>query len=171
MNSDDRVTLAYSTFRGGCREDNAPPRWGELEPWMRDAMRVAYLQGTLDAPESLTGRSTMTEMLKMVGDAIAKALDSRAYGLYDYSNYPGDKPPHCVRDERSNEVIFRSSSREKAEERWIELNRAFVARAAIETMREPTAEMLDAASGPAVHAAIEWRAMIDAALTNGNKNV
>jgi hypothetical protein len=44
----DRVQIAYNVFRGGCRVANAPPHWLDLEPWMRDAMLTAYLQGTLD---------------------------------------------------------------------------------------------------------------------------
>lgn len=47
--TDDRPKMAYSIFRGGLRKDVIPPpHWDELEPWMRDAMRVAYLQGKLD---------------------------------------------------------------------------------------------------------------------------
>ena len=39
--------LAYDVFRNGCTKDK-PPAWDNLEPWMRDAMTVTYLQGKLD---------------------------------------------------------------------------------------------------------------------------
>lgn len=39
-----------------------------------------------------------------------------------------------------------------------------IARAAIEAMREPTPEMLNAMHAPDEHARIEWAAVIDAAL-------
>jgi hypothetical protein len=42
-----RERVAYNVFRNGFSE-NAPPVWDDLESWMRDALTVAYLQGTLD---------------------------------------------------------------------------------------------------------------------------
>lgn len=49
MSASDRTELAYSVFRGGFRKgSHAPPHWADIEPWMRDAMLVAYLQGKLD---------------------------------------------------------------------------------------------------------------------------
>jgi hypothetical protein len=72
-----------------------------------------------------------SELEKIVGDAIAEALDTRAFGLYDYSAYPGEDPPHVVRDERTGEAVFRSLAPEPAEAKYIELSRTFVARAAL----------------------------------------
>lgn len=47
--SERRTKLAYDTFRKGFGDlEIAPKPWGELADWMRDAIRVAYLQGTLD---------------------------------------------------------------------------------------------------------------------------
>lgn len=49
--TDDRVAGAYNTFRGGFRDD-APcpvPSWDDAPDWVRDAVKVAYLQGKLDA--------------------------------------------------------------------------------------------------------------------------
>ncbi len=43
----DRVRLAYNVLRNGIRKDK-PPEWEILQPWMRDAMLVTYLQGKLD---------------------------------------------------------------------------------------------------------------------------
>ncbi len=42
-----REQVAYEAFRRGFMR-GGPPRWPDLEPWMRDAIKVAYLQGTLD---------------------------------------------------------------------------------------------------------------------------
>lgn len=50
QDSEERIVWAYNTFRGGFRED-APcpiPHWDDAPPWVRDAMRVAYMQGKLD---------------------------------------------------------------------------------------------------------------------------
>lgn len=47
--TDDRIKTAYHVFRGGFRPGaNMPPHWTDLEPWVRDALVVAYLQGKLD---------------------------------------------------------------------------------------------------------------------------
>lgn len=84
----------------------------------------------------------MTEqtMIERVGDAIADALNATPYGLYDYSSYKGDAPPHVVRYEPTGLAVFRSSSREKAEAEWIRLNRVFVARAAVASITDHEAE-------------------------------
>jgi hypothetical protein len=47
-----RARLAYETFRGGFVKSKPPPHWDDLQQWMRDAVLVAYLQGTLDGPYS-----------------------------------------------------------------------------------------------------------------------
>jgi hypothetical protein len=47
-----RAKLAYNTFRGGFW-GTIPcpvPHWDEAPTWVRDAVIVAYLQGTLDGP-------------------------------------------------------------------------------------------------------------------------
>lgn len=50
--SDDRAKTAYAVFRGGFSEDSPcpVPHWDEAPTWVRDVVKVAYLQGTLDAP-------------------------------------------------------------------------------------------------------------------------
>lgn len=48
VETDDRIKTAYDTFRHGIQSKDIPLPWGHLLPWMKDAMRVAYLQGTLD---------------------------------------------------------------------------------------------------------------------------
>jgi len=46
---DNRVIQAYSTFRNGFASlKDGPLPWGHLLPWIKDAMRVAYMQGQLD---------------------------------------------------------------------------------------------------------------------------
>jgi len=44
--STERHIIAYETVRAGCK--NIIPAWDSLEPWIRDAVKVAYLQGKLD---------------------------------------------------------------------------------------------------------------------------
>jgi hypothetical protein len=46
-----RERVAYDTYRNGFSK-NHPPLWQHLEPWMRDAITVAYLQGKLDGVKS-----------------------------------------------------------------------------------------------------------------------
>lgn len=44
-----RARTAYDIYRGGFRTGAAvPPHWDDLPPYVRDAITVAYLQGTLD---------------------------------------------------------------------------------------------------------------------------
>jgi hypothetical protein len=45
----ERWQTAYEIYRGGFRKD-APPHWDDLPSWVRDAIKVAYLQGKLDGP-------------------------------------------------------------------------------------------------------------------------
>jgi len=41
---------SYHVYRGGFRAGaDVPPHWKDLTSWQRDAILVAYLQGTLDA--------------------------------------------------------------------------------------------------------------------------
>ena len=48
MISAERAKLAYDTFRGGLKDPGTIPHWDEAPSWVRDAVVVAYLQGTLD---------------------------------------------------------------------------------------------------------------------------
>lgn len=50
---ESRERLAYNTYRGGFSR-NHPPLWQDLEPWVRDAITVAYLQGKLDRGHALS---------------------------------------------------------------------------------------------------------------------
>jgi hypothetical protein len=46
----EHAQAAYAAFRGGFRSNtHAIPPWEDLEPWMRDMVKVAYLQGKLDS--------------------------------------------------------------------------------------------------------------------------
>jgi hypothetical protein len=51
----ERARLAYETFRGGFSDVTKIPRWEKAPGWIRDAVLVAYLQGTLDAPRPFYG--------------------------------------------------------------------------------------------------------------------
>jgi len=117
----------------------------------------------------------MDSMIERVARAIAGANAERAYGLYDYSGYPGDAPPHVVRHERTNEVLLRTNDRDEAQALYDRLTAEHPAIAAIKAMREPTAEMLEAywhCTGEShamrnrveLRAARYHRAMIDACL-------
>ena len=44
----ERARVAYDTFRRGFRGSAPLPHWDEAPAWMRDVVRVAYLQGALD---------------------------------------------------------------------------------------------------------------------------
>jgi hypothetical protein len=54
----ERAQLAYETFRNGLRYPDDIPAWWDAPSWVRDAVVVAYLQGTLDAPMSPADRGT-----------------------------------------------------------------------------------------------------------------
>jgi hypothetical protein len=48
--SDDRIKEAFNAFTSGIRPGYTPlPTWDTAPAWVRDAMRVAYLQGKLDS--------------------------------------------------------------------------------------------------------------------------
>lgn len=86
------------------------------------------------------------EMIERVARAIEVALHQRPYGLYDYRAYPGDAPPHQVRDEKDGKLVFLSCDADKAHDVWSKLTKEYVARAAIAAMREPIGAMLEATS-------------------------
>jgi hypothetical protein len=46
----ERAQLAYETFRNGLKYQDDIPAWWDAPSWVRDAVIVAYLQGTLDGP-------------------------------------------------------------------------------------------------------------------------
>lgn len=46
----ERAMLAYESFRNGLRYPQDIPTWDDAPSWVRDAVIVAYLQGTLDGP-------------------------------------------------------------------------------------------------------------------------
>lgn len=48
---DERIKLAYNIFRGGFSSAKPcpVPAWDEAPSWIRDVVKVAYLQGKLDA--------------------------------------------------------------------------------------------------------------------------
>jgi hypothetical protein len=91
-------------------------------------------------------------MLERVAQAIEEAQCRHRegpFGLYDYSSY-GDPIPHHVRDFRQlgsptyGHCVFRSDDREAAQSEYDRLTRDYVARSAIEAMRDPTFEMMQA---------------------------
>ena len=45
---DDRATTAYNVFRSGFSGECPAPPWADAPSWVRDVVKVAYLQGKLD---------------------------------------------------------------------------------------------------------------------------
>jgi len=82
--------------------------------------------------------------LDYVGLVIADAATTRAYGLYDYSTYPGGAPPHVVRNEITREEVFRSHDAEAALQEYQRLSRVHIAKAVLMAMRQPSEEMCEA---------------------------
>ena len=72
--------------------------------------------------------------VEKVAAAIERALAERAYGLYDYSGYPGEADPHVVRDERAGTVLLRTNDPGTARKVYDELVRTHPAIAAIQAM-------------------------------------
>lgn len=60
-------------------------------------------------------------------DAYAELPHGLCYGLYDYSSYAGDAPPHVVRDPDGN-AVFRSDSPEEARAEYERLTRLHAGR-------------------------------------------
>jgi hypothetical protein len=87
----------------------------------------------------------MTKLdLDYLGLVIADAATTRAYGLYDYSSYPGEAPPHVVRNEITREEVFRSHDAEAALREYQRLSRVHTAKAVLTAMRRPSEEMCEA---------------------------
>ena len=89
-------------------------------------------------------------MIEKVDLAIRRASDVRAYGLYDFSGYREEgilSEPYVVRDDRADVVVFRSADHALALHEYERLCGEFIARAAIEAMREPTEAMITYGSG------------------------
>lgn len=76
----------------------------------------------------------MSKMLDRVGRAIEKANHVRAFGLYDYSSYPGDAPPYVVRNELTGDRILATWDQDEAQAKYHECYRHYLADAAIKAM-------------------------------------
>lgn len=76
----------------------------------------------------------MPLMLEVVGLAIEKACKVRSFGLYDYSEYPGDTPPHVVVNEITGERVLRSWDKDESRAKYEECCRHYIADAAIKAM-------------------------------------
>lgn len=114
----------------------------------------------------------MSEILDAVGLAIERAEMIRAFGLYDYTSYPGDAPPFVVRNERTGETVLRTTFRGAAQTLYERLERQHLAKAALEALREFKLVFRCPHDGGVVHelrGAPEdiWQAMIDQAIKEG----
>lgn len=85
-------------------------------------------------------------MVEKVAEVIAKACEVRSFGCYDFSKYPGSEPPHQVKGElaSNSNVYFSYNTAKEAKDKYDELTKNFIARAAIEAMRVPSEEMTNA---------------------------
>jgi len=80
----ERAKLAYDTFRGGFRDAPCPiPRWDDAEAWVRDAVTVSYLQGTLDGNSDV--RRQAADEIEQLRAALQQIIDSdgRFDTMYD----------------------------------------------------------------------------------------
>jgi len=79
-------------------------------------------------------------IIEAVTDAIVRAQAQRAYGLYDYSKYPGDDPAHVVRYELAklgeSDEVARFHDRETARQLCEKMAHEHVAKAAIQAMTD-----------------------------------
>ena len=73
----------------------------------------------------------MSDALEKVARAIWEAQDEPRYSKFDYSTYPGDKPPHVIVDNVEKRVVYRSEREADASLKFFLLCRAEVAQAAI----------------------------------------
>jgi len=92
----------------------------------------------------MTDVQPMTTKLEQVARAIERSLGEWPFGLYDYSNYKGTAPPYVVRDERTGSEILRTNDSKQARETFERLTMEYRAIAAIEAMKGPTPEMVEA---------------------------
>lgn len=88
--------------------------------------------------------------MTMTPELLAAAIETAScpgregpYGLYDYSEYPGETPPYVVRDFRvrgpgHGDAVFSSHDRAEADAVYDRLTREHVARAAIEAFLSAT---------------------------------
>ena len=79
--TNERVRIAYNAFLSGFSGFCPAPRWDEASPWVRDALKVAYLQGRLD------GTSCVRDVVKV----------AYRQGKLDGSAASDDQPPSTAR--------------------------------------------------------------------------
>jgi hypothetical protein len=90
----------------------------------------------------------MTNDLDAIGTAIEDASSDRVVGLYDYSNYPGEAPPHVVRDERTGERILATWDAAEAEALFFKKRREHLALVAIEAIQKAGYSITSLSSDP-----------------------
>jgi len=106
-------------------------------------------------------------MKERMARVIADAQTHRPYELFDYSAYPGQRPPHVVRDRTSDSVVFRSADAAEAVREYERLTNVYAATAILRAMQDPTEGMVDAAHDALAgdgDVGTVYQAMIQAAL-------
>ncbi len=91
----------------------------------------------------------MKSMLEQVGLAIERASGTRSFGLYDYTNYLGEGPPHVVRNELTGERVLATWDKDEAWSKYEECRRHYVADAAIKAMDQWRFEAAGVTNSPA----------------------
>lgn len=98
-----------------------------MSPLQTHASTQAVLPIAPDARASLVAA---------VAKAIAKADAHRHYGCYDYSSYPGDAPPHVIRDEDAGREVWRSGDEKATDAEYRRLTEEWVALKALEAIHD-----------------------------------
>lgn len=120
--------------RDPVEQETAKIASGIMEDAVRKKAQRALPQDSDQDGQGSPAASDMT-CVYAVATAIEKALSRRAYGLYDYSKYPGIEPPYVVTDERTG-FVWRFTDIGQAQRFYEKLVREHVASAAIMAMTE-----------------------------------
>lgn len=96
---------------------------------------------------------TLVEQIAEAIHAATHVSHTWQFGSYDYSSYPGEKPPYVVKAPGQREVVFRSNDHAEAKAFWEKAEKERLAQATLDAIsaagmvvvpREPTEEMKEA---------------------------
>lgn len=124
-------------------------------------------------------------MIEKAGVALRESLKKRPYGGYDYGHneaFYGPAPKegrYVVRCERTNKIVHQTNDHDSHQAAYERLTNEFHARAALQSLREPSEGMVDrfvsralcvsvdGEGGWSEYARNQWQTMIDGALEEG----
>ena len=98
---------------------------------------------------------TRDELIEAMARAATKAASTRHYGLYDYSRYPGDAPPHVVIEEKTGRVAFGSDDSKIATAEYERLTRQAVGDSTLDAICAALPGLSDVIDGKAVIVPVE----------------